>query len=1275
MPGDTWRDELRAAIEQSCAALLLLTPNFLGSDFILDEELPALVAAGATLLPVLVDDCLWESVPLLAEVQWLHDPRAGALADASNPTRLIVRACRRLRDLDLPEVSRVASCPQPVVSELPAMPEGTGIGTLDGVPAIPPGYVERAELDGLRAALVSSGSGSVGITGGRALGLHGQGGIGKTVLAAALARDDRLRTHFDDGVHWITLGERADLVAAQIDVLARLGTPVPDLRSAVEGRDRLSTALRGKRCLLIADDVWSPAAAEAFAVAGPSGRVLFTTRDPSTLRGLAADVRPIGALERDAARAMLAELGCTTVEALPADADRILDATGRVPLAVALAGASVGRGGRSWRAAADGLEVAAETFLDHPYANTFKAIALGVGALDDELRAAYESLAVFPGDTSVPIAAVERWWAHRHGHAATSARVLLRRLAGAKLLDLDDRAFTFHDLGREYLLLHAAAPRLMHDDLLRAYRALLPSPGARWSELPRDEPYIWEHLLEHLCAAADTASARAAVTDLAFVAMRCVLAGGHAAETDVRRAAALVPDDEAVARVGRFLSQWSHTLSGHDRAGDVAATLVARAGDVPDGVDADGLEALLPARWPAPRWGALDAPASLLRVLQADGWRLTGVVFSPDGTTLASAGHELRLWDPATGAEKACLRGDGDINSVAFAPDGRTLATADTGGGVYLWDTVSATRKVQLAGHRGSAGHAVFAPDGCTLASGGMDGVVQLWDVTTAARTARLAVPSIEWVRGVAFAPDSSVVATASDDGSVRLWDALTGTETTQLARRNYGVCNAVFAPDGNVLVTTYDDGTVWLCDPETGATCAQLPGHRRAVHGCAFSPDGDTLATSSDDGSVLLSSAADATRLARLDGHDLEVRSVAFAPDGRILATASGDRTVRLWDVAAGTEIARLRGHTDRVNEVTFAPDGRTLASASDDGTVRLWSPATRSGIAGTPSHVAPVRAIVFAPGGRVLATADGNQAVRLWDPASGEQIALLQVPAHAKPGFAFSPDGRTIATASHDHAIRLWEATTGAETARLEGHTHWVGAFSFAPGGRTLATAGGGGTIRLWDPARGIQTGVLRHGARVDEVAFAPDGRTLASAAGDGVIRIWDTASQAQTAVLDGFGGSRCELVFVHDGRTLVTAGSSVRLWDLDSMERTATFAAHDRWIVRLAVSPDGRTLASAATTGTVRLWNLAGAVEEALLLGHAGPVSAVAFAPDGGSLATGGSDGTIRLWSRSGGSSIVTVRLGGGVGAAAFGPDGSLVVGSDLSLACFSIIDRDG
>ena len=51
--------------------------------------------------------------------------------------------------------------------------------------------------------------GAIGLTAEpTAFGLHGQGGIGKSVLIAALGRNEHIRNRFPDGIHWVTVGEQ-----------------------------------------------------------------------------------------------------------------------------------------------------------------------------------------------------------------------------------------------------------------------------------------------------------------------------------------------------------------------------------------------------------------------------------------------------------------------------------------------------------------------------------------------------------------------------------------------------------------------------------------------------------------------------------------------------------------------------------------------------------------------------------------------------------------------------------------------------------------------------------------------------------------------------------------------------------------------------------------------------------------------------------------------------------------------------------------------------------
>ena len=152
---------------------------------------------------------------------------------------------------------------------------------------------------------------------------------------------------------------------------------------------------------------------------------------------------------------------------------------------------------------------------------------------------------------------------------------------------------------------------------------------------------------------------------------------------------------------------------------------------------------------------------------------VSSVVFSPDGTILASGGWDrtVRLWDVASGQEKASLRRHADnVTSVAFSPDGATLASGQRDGRVVLWDVVSGQEKATLQGHGDGVNAVAFSPDGTTLASGQRDGRVVLWDVASGQEKATLQGHT-DWVNTVAFSPDGATLASGSSDGTGLMWD------------------------------------------------------------------------------------------------------------------------------------------------------------------------------------------------------------------------------------------------------------------------------------------------------------------------------------------------------------------------------------------------------------------------------------------------------------------------------------------------------------------------
>jgi WD40 repeat protein/serine/threonine protein kinase len=434
-----------------------------------------------------------------------------------------------------------------------------------------------------------------------------------------------------------------------------------------------------------------------------------------------------------------------------------------------------------------------------------------------------------------------------------------------------------------------------------------------------------------------------------------------------------------------------------------------------------------------------------LRLLTEHTDKVHSVVFSPDGTRLASGSgdYTARIWDARTGQVLlTCRDHKADVKRVAYSPDGKWLATASFDRTVKLWDAVTGQVVRTFKGHTEPVYGLAFSPDGIRLVSSSDDGTVKFWGVSTDPEAHTLTSPYS--VTSVAFSPDGRQLASAGMDG-VRLWAVQTGQIRCTWEARE--------APSG------------------------QPRSKGRRFNQVAFSPDGKYLAAGGE--TLKVWDGMTCQEIHTLPGHTKEVTSVAFSPDGTRLVSASKDNIVKIWNLTTGKELLTFTAHPSAgakvaISKVVFSPDGRRLATSGygDPTGVRIWDVATGvllrtpqepgSGLGGC---------VAFSPDwGRFAAAGAGRGTlVTVWDTTTGQLIHELHGHTDMVRAVAFTPDGTRIASAGTDRTMKIWDARTGQELLTLESNSANyeanTGSVAFSPDGTCLASAGLEGTIKIWD------------------------------------------------------------------------------------------------------------------------------------------------------------------------------------------------------------------
>jgi tetratricopeptide (TPR) repeat protein len=213
--GEEWRGEIETHLNSADVILLLISASFAASDFCYSLEMKRAMerheAGEAVVIPILLHPCDWTHAPF-GTLQVL--PGGAAISLASNPEEALYNVARRIRERveellaeRFAEQSPVTAAESPLSDQIPPPPK------IDFVPRQDRSgkdIVERLKTE-LTQPLK------------RLIALWGEGGVGKTTIAAEVVR--ALESVFAGRIVWAGAEKRTDFTYSSLlnEIAVQLG--------------------------------------------------------------------------------------------------------------------------------------------------------------------------------------------------------------------------------------------------------------------------------------------------------------------------------------------------------------------------------------------------------------------------------------------------------------------------------------------------------------------------------------------------------------------------------------------------------------------------------------------------------------------------------------------------------------------------------------------------------------------------------------------------------------------------------------------------------------------------------------------------------------------------------------------------------------------------------------------------------------------------------------------------------------------------------------------